>query len=119
MQVIRVISVILFVVIALLLLFFFFFISSHSDIFFLEMRCPAGDEDCPVKLAVKKCRNRESDYTFKKKKKDWEKVKKRRNAVYPEYKYVCMYVCLLLSVIGIFGYHLGFYFLFIIGINWY
>ena len=85
--------------------------------FFLEMRCPAGDEDCPVKLAVKKCRNRECDYTFKKKKKDWEKVKKRRNAVYPEYKYVCMYVCLLLSVIGIFGYHLGFYFLFIIGIN--
>ena len=39
-----------------------------------------------------------------------------RNTVYPEYKYVCMYVCLLLSIIGIFGYHLGFYFLFIIGI---
>ena len=26
-----------------------------------------------------------------------------------------VYVCLLLSIIGIFGYHLGFYFLFIIG----
>ena len=39
--------------------------------------------------------------------------------LYPGYKYVCMYVCLLLSIIGIFGYHLGFYFLFIIGIIWY
>ncbi|CAH3153342.1 unnamed protein product, partial [Porites lobata] len=34
-------------------------------------RCPTCDEDCPV--AVKKCRNRECDYTFKKKKKDWER----------------------------------------------
>ena len=42
-----------------------------------------------------------------------------RNTVYPEYKYVCMYVCLLLSIIGIFSYHLGLYFLFIIGSNWY
>ena len=42
-----------------------------------------------------------------------------RNTVYPEYKYVCVYVCLLLSIIGIFGYHLGFYFLFFIGIIWY
>jgi len=41
----------------------------------LEKRCPACDEDCPV--AVKKCRNRECDYTFEKKKKDWERVKKR------------------------------------------
>ena len=41
------------------------------------------------------------------------------NTVYPEYKYVCMYVCLLLSIIGIFSYHLGLYFLFIIGSNWY
>ncbi|CAH3177184.1 unnamed protein product, partial [Porites lobata] len=38
-------------------------------------RCPACNEDCPV--AVKKCRNRECDYTFEKKKKDWERVKKR------------------------------------------
>ena len=43
--------------------------------FFLEKHCPACDEDCPV--AVKKCRNRECDYTFEKKKKDWERVKKR------------------------------------------
>ena len=47
----------------------------HIPIFFWEKRCPACNEDCPV--AVKKCRNRECDYTFEKKKKDWERVKKR------------------------------------------
>lgn len=68
-----VISVIVFVVIALAM--FLLFISSYSHIFFLEKLCPACDEDCPV--AVNKCRNKECDYTFEKKKKDWERVKKR------------------------------------------
>ena len=45
----------------------------------------------------------------------WNELSALRNTVYPDYKNVCMYVCLLLSIIGIFGYHLGFYFLFIIG----
>ena len=64
---------IVFVVIALAM--FLLFISSYSHIFFGKMRCPACDEDCPV--AVKKCRNKECDYMFEKKKKDWERVKKR------------------------------------------
>ena len=73
MQVICVISVIRFVVIALAIFLLFHFIIFRY--FFLEKRCPACDEDCPV--AVKKCRNRECDYTCEKKKKDWERVKKR------------------------------------------
>ena len=64
---------IVFVVIALAMFLLFHFII--FPYFFLEKHCPACDEDCPV--AVKKCRNRECDYTFEKKKKDWERVKKR------------------------------------------
>ena len=64
---------IVFVVIALAMFLLFHFII--FPYFFLEKHCPACDEDCPV--AVNKCRNRECDYTFEKKKKDLERVKKR------------------------------------------
>ena len=75
MKVICVISVIFLVVVVVALDIFLLFHFIIFRYFFLEKCCPTCDEDCPV--AVKKCRNRECDYTFKKKKKDWERVKKR------------------------------------------
>ena len=75
LQVICVISVIVFVVIALAMFLLFHFII--FPYFFLEKHCPACDEDCPVAACEEVQEQGMWLYTFEKKKKDWERVKKR------------------------------------------
>ena len=74
MQVICVISVIVFVVIALAIFLLFHFIIFR---YFFWKSAVQLVMKIALTVAVKKCRNRECDYMFEKKKKDWERVKKR------------------------------------------